>query len=89
MEISNTSHPYYTGKMKLVDTAPNRWAIFNGDIDKDGGVDSHDMTLEENNVNVAAFGYFPTDLNGDGGSDSLDMTIIENNANGGIFQSHP
>jgi large subunit ribosomal protein L31 len=21
MEISNTSHPYYTGKMKLVDTA--------------------------------------------------------------------
>jgi large subunit ribosomal protein L31 len=21
LEISNTSHPYYTGKMKLVDTA--------------------------------------------------------------------
>ena len=26
MEISNTSHPFYTGKMKLVDTAGRRCA---------------------------------------------------------------
>jgi hypothetical protein len=75
--------------MKLVDTNPDVWACYNGDIDQDGGVLSLDMTLEENNSNSGVYGYYTTDLNGDGGSDSLDMTIIENNGNMGVFTSHP
>ena len=75
--------------MKLVDTSPARWAIFNGDVDQDGDVDSGDMTIEENNSNAGFYGYYSSDLNGDGGSDALDMTIIENNGNAGVFEAHP
>ena len=75
--------------MKLVDTNPDRWAMYNGDINHDGGVDSQDMTLEENDSNAAAFGYNDSDLNGDGVSDSLDMTVIENNSNAAVFTAHP
>ena len=75
--------------MKLVGTNPDRWAIFNGDVTGEGGVDSQDMTQEENNSNAGVYGYYPTDLNGDGGSDALDMTIIENNGNDGVFAIHP
>ena len=75
--------------MKLVDTNPNRWACYNGDIDQDGGVTSLDMTLEESNSNAGLYGYYPTDLNGDGGSDALDMTVIENNSNNGVFMARP
>ena len=73
--------------MKLV--APGKWALFNGDINGDGGVDSQDMTIEENNSNAGFYGYYTSDLNGDGGSDSLDMTIIEDNGNAGVFETHP
>jgi hypothetical protein len=75
--------------MKLVDTSPDRWAFFNGDIDQDGAITSLDMTLEENISNLGLFGYYTTDLTGDGASDSLDMTIIENNSNIGVFEAHP
>ena len=75
--------------MKLVGTSPDRWAFFNGDVSGDGGVDSQDMTLEENNSNSGIYGYYPTDLNGDGGSDSLDMTVIELNGNTGVFEVNP
>ena len=75
--------------MKKVDTNPDRWAIFNGDVNRDGAVDALDMTIEENVSNSGLGGYITTDLNGDGGSDSLDMTIIENNSNQGVFQARP
>ena len=73
--------------MKLV--APGKWALYSGDINGDGGVDSQDMTIEENSSNGGLFGYYTSDLNGDGGSDSLDMTIIEDNGNAGVFEAHP
>ena len=75
--------------MKKVDNNPERWAIFNGDINHDGTADALDMTIEELHSNAGDFGYYPSDLNGDGGSDALDMTIIENNSNLGIFETHP
>ena len=75
--------------MKLIDTNPVRWAIYNGDVNQDGAIDAQDMTFEENDSNAGAFGYNATDLNGDGGSDALDMTIIENNGNAGVFTAHP
>ena len=75
--------------MKLVGTSPDVWAIYNGDINKDGTVDSQDMTWEETDSNAGAFGYNPSDINGDGGSDALDMTVIEINGNLGLFAAHP
>ena len=49
MEISNTSHPFYTGKMKLVDTAGRvdkaAGAMLRKDADKKARYNKQDFTL--------------------------------------------
>jgi hypothetical protein len=77
------------GALPMFEVEPGIWACYNGDIDHDGAITSLDMTIEENDTNIGAFGYVTSDLDGDGGSTSLDMTLIENNAFLGIFVADP
>ena len=55
-------------------------AIFGGDVNQDGSVDTADMTPVDNDASAFATGYLITDVNGDGMIDTGDMTIIDNNA---------
>lgn len=56
------------------------YAIYGGDVNQDGFVDSGDMTPVDNDAASFVMGYLATDINGDGFIDSADMTIVDNNA---------
>lgn len=65
------------------------FAIWSGDVNQDGMVESIDYLQMENDVISILFGYFLTDLTGDGVVDSDDYTLMENNIFRIIFASKP
>jgi hypothetical protein len=56
------------------------YAIYTGDVNQDGVVDTADMTDVDNNSQYYIDGYLPTDINGDGTTDTDDMTRVDNNS---------
>jgi len=56
------------------------FAIFGGDVNQDGLVDSSDMIAADNDASTFVSGYVNTDVNGDGLVDSSDMIIVDNNS---------
>ena len=86
---NNASYDFSTGiaqaygnNMILVDVN-GASALFTGDINQDGIIDSVDMNIIEDSANVFAFGYYYScDLNGDSAVDGLDMNFLDNNSNG-------
>jgi len=56
------------------------YAIYSGDIFKDGIVDTGDMSEIDNNAAIFATGYLITDVDGSGLTDTADMTIVDNNS---------
>lgn len=56
------------------------YAIYGGDVNQDGLVESTDMIEIDNSVITWATGYLPVDANGDGVVDSSDMILVDNNA---------
>jgi hypothetical protein len=56
------------------------FAIWGGDINQDGIIDSGDMNPVENASIALTSGYVVEDVNGDGLVDSGDMNIVENNS---------
>ena len=65
------------------------WAIYAGDVNQDGFVDTGDMTPVDNDAGNFEYGYLPTDVNGDGFVDTGDMTIIDNNVSGFVGSITP
>lgn len=65
------------------------YAIFGGDVNLDGVIDSNDMGDVDNDSNSFVMGYVPTDANGDGVVDSNDMGLVDNNANAFIMLITP
>jgi hypothetical protein len=57
-----------------------RFAIYGGDENQDGLVDSSDMIDIDNDVANFIAGYVVTDVNGDGLVDSSDMILVDNNS---------
>jgi hypothetical protein len=57
-------------------------AIYAGDVNQDGTIDTGDMSPVDNDAANFATGYLTTDVNGDGTVDTGDMTIVDNNASG-------
>ncbi len=58
------------------------WAVFGGDVNQDGIVDTMDLTLVENDSADFQAGYIASDVNGDGIVDTADLTETENNSAG-------
>jgi hypothetical protein len=56
-----------------------KYALFSGDVNQDGTINSNDLQQVENSSKLLENGYFKTDLNGDGANDIFDMQIIDNN----------
>lgn len=65
------------------------YAIYAGDVNQDGAIDSGDFTPVDNDAFNYAAGYLATDVNGDGAIDSGDFTSIDNNGFNYIGTSHP
>lgn len=64
-------------------------AIYAGDVNQNGIIDTGDMTPVDNDAANFATGYLPTDVNGDGTVDTGDMTIVDNNASGFVGSVTP
>lgn len=64
----------------IVDNSPLKFAIYGGDIDRDGAVDISDLSLIENDASNFTEGYMLTDINGDEFIDLSDLSIADNNA---------
>ena len=76
-EFSTTSSQAFGDNMKEIS---GQWAIWGGDVNQDGIVDSGDMNPVENESMAVTMAYVPEDVNGDGIVDSGDMNIVENNS---------
>ena len=56
------------------------FALWSGDINQDGLIESTDYSSIENSSQNFLFGYVPDDLNGDELVESADYSMIENNS---------
>lgn len=77
----------FGGNLQLM--IDNVYAIFTGDVNHDGAVDSNDMIPVDNGSTNYLYGYYDTDVNGDGAVDSNDMVKIDNNNANYIGSAHP
>lgn len=69
----------FAGNLQLM--SDNGYAIFGGDVNQDGAVDTSDMTDVDNDATNYVAGYIPSDVDGNGSTDTSDMTIVDNNSN--------
>jgi len=70
----------FGNNMKQVDTTPNRFAMFSGDVDQDSIVDLTDITSVYNSGQIFSSGYVVDDVTGDYFVDLSDLAITFNNA---------
>jgi hypothetical protein len=77
----------FAGNLGL--TIDGYYAIYTGDVNQDGAIDSGDFTPVDNDASNYVSGYLATDINGDGAIDSGDFTSIDNNGLNYIGSAHP
>lgn len=65
------------------------FAIYSGDLNKDGVIESADYAKMENDVLSILFGYVVSDITGDGVVESFDYALLENNIFEVIFVQRP
>jgi hypothetical protein len=85
-DFTTGSSQAFGDNMRLIGAA---YAIWGGDVNQDGIVDSGDMNPVENESTAVTMGYIPEDVNGDGIVDSGDMNIVENNSTAVIMVMTP
>jgi hypothetical protein len=64
----------------MIQMTNGKWALYSGDVNQDGIVDSEDLILVDNSAATYPSGYLAGDCNGDGLVDMSDMLIIETNS---------
>lgn len=79
-DMRNSSGSAYGDNLIQVNSFPDRFAIFSGDVNRDGIVDGSDLSEVENDVSISLTGHVQTDLTGDELVDAGDLSIVENNA---------
>lgn len=65
--------------MIQVSSSPIRFAIYSGDINKDGFIDGSDFAQVDNDAFNFTEGYVITDVTGDNYVDGSDGSVIDNN----------
>lgn len=79
----------YGSNQVEVDDDPLRFAIYGGDVNKDGSVDATDLSEIDNDAAEFAAGYVVTDLTGDDIVDASDYAIADNNSAGFVSVISP
>lgn len=72
-----------------VEVEPGVWALWSGDLNQDGFVESADYGQIENDLLLFQIGYYNSDITGDGFVESADYGLMENNLILFIIASHP
>lgn len=78
--FTDLSSKAFGNNMRQVDSSPVKFAIYSGDIDRNGFVDLNDITLALNDASSFLSGYNITDVNGDNQTDLSDVLIVFNNS---------
>ena len=95
---STTSYDFSDNLLKAYDDGVNPpmasvglnvFAIYGGDVNKDGTVDASDMSDVDNDNATFAFGYNDTDVSGDGATDASDISTVDNNQSLFLFYARP
>lgn len=73
----------------LFDLGDGRFALWSGDVNKDGFINQNDLDLEETALTQFFAGYHIFDLTGDRITESSDYSLLENNANLNLFRQRP
>ncbi|MBK8982678.1 MAG: glycoside hydrolase family 9 protein [Ignavibacteria bacterium] len=79
-DFTNSSDAAFGNNLIHIDTSPDLYAVYSGDVNKDDAVDISDLSLIDNDASIFLTGYIYTDLNGDGLTDISDYLIAENNS---------
>ncbi len=81
--LSNTATQAFGGN--LIEVEPGVFAVYSGDINQDGFIDSFDFPMyDTDSFNGVSGTYVNTDLNGDGFVDSFDFPIFDVNSFNGV-----
>ncbi|MBX7041421.1 MAG: S8 family serine peptidase [Ignavibacteria bacterium] len=83
-DMTASASSAYGQNLIRANNSPDRYAIYSGDVDRDGFVDGTDLITISNDASLLKTGYISTDLNGDGFVDGTDALIAGNNATGYI-----
>ncbi|HPI54590.1 MAG TPA: DNRLRE domain-containing protein, partial [Chitinophagaceae bacterium] len=87
-DFTQASTQAYGANQQEVETGV--WAIYSGDINQDGFIDSFDFPLLDTDIFNGVSGvYVSTDLNGDGFVDSFDFPIFDANSYNGVSVMTP
>lgn len=70
----------YGGNQILVDSSPEKYAFFGGDVNGDGFVNLSDIIIASNDAASFTTGYNRSDVNGDNVTDLKDLVITYNNS---------
>ncbi|HMS35039.1 MAG TPA: proprotein convertase P-domain-containing protein [Ignavibacteria bacterium] len=79
--FTDASSKAYGNNMIQIDSAPVKFAIYNGDVNQNGAVDLDDVIQVYNDANVFASGYIVTDVTGNYIADLSDVLLAFNNSN--------
>lgn len=79
-DFTTAASKAFGNNLIAVDTSPVAFAVFGGDVNRDGSVDLSDLSRIENDATGFLKGYVPSDLNGDNFVDLADLAIADNNA---------
>ncbi len=80
MDFTSSASMAYGNNMVQVDSTPVRFALFSGDVNRDGIVDASDLSEIGNDAGGFLKGYVVSDLTGDNFVDGTDFMIADNNA---------
>jgi hypothetical protein len=86
-DFSTSANQAYGSNQKEVENG--LWALYSGDINRDGAIDAFDYLLQAPDIVSGASGYLNTDLNGDGAVDAFDYLIIAPNITEGVGVAAP
>ncbi|HCT70646.1 MAG TPA: hypothetical protein DF409_05980, partial [Bacteroidales bacterium] len=86
-DFSDNASKAYDNNM--IEVNSGIWAIYAGDVDQNGIIDTNDMTPVDNDSAGFNTGYLTTDINGDGIVDTADMTFVDNNSASFVTSSTP
>ncbi len=78
--FTTASTQAFGDNMIQVDASPVKFAVYGGDVNRDGTVDATDVSTIDNDASNFVGGYVVTDLTGDDFVDGTDFAIADNNA---------
>jgi len=78
-DFTNAASKAFGNNLIKVDSSPNKYGVYSGDVNQDGAIDIADGSLIDNDAFNFISGYVSTDLNGDGIVDVADAVFADNN----------